>query len=199
MLISLGRSVKILRDGGVVAIPTDTVYGLAASMSNAIAVQKIFKIKGRPSSNPLVIQIADVSQAYEFIEIIPPGFEELIKKFWPGALTIVVPAKVELIPDIVRAGKMTAGFRIPNNTITCELLSEVGPLVVPSANLSNSPPATQPVEIEEIFGADFPILEGENVASGISSTVLEYYDDGWRILRQGAITSEEIASTILSR
>ena len=196
MYVDLKKAVSILEDGGVVVVPTDTVYGLAAKMSDEGGVRKIFELKGRPENKPLIIQISDVSQVYDIVEKIPPGFDDLTKIFWPGALTLVVPIKVDRVPDIVRAGKTTAGFRIPNNETTRKLLSEVGPLVVPSANISGRPAHIRSEDVEKDFGVEIPILEGENLACGIASTILEFHDAVWRVLRFGAITSEEISRVV---
>ncbi|MBT4445471.1 MAG: threonylcarbamoyl-AMP synthase [Waddliaceae bacterium] len=196
MIISLPQAASLIQNGEVVAVPTDTVYGLAADSSDDIAVAEIFKIKGRPEKNPLVTLLADVEQIYQFVNDIPPHFEELAHTFWPGPLTLVIPIDVETVSTTIRAGLETAGFRVPESTTTRLLIQKCGPLVAPSANLSGQLPATTPEELEDIFGKKFPTLPADVHMSGTPSTILCYHDNHWIITRQGAITSQDINNII---
>ena len=198
MIITLSRAAELLLQGEVVAIPTDTVYGLAALATDQAAVKKLFIIKGRPSSNPLVTLLASADQISLFADDLPLYFKELTSRFWPGGLTLALPVKKGSVLEIVRAGLSTAGFRVPNHDAVLALLEQTGPLVAPSANLSGEPPALTATEVESIFGDDFPILDGldlggRETGKGTPSTVLSFTQNKWAILRQGAISAEELA------
>lgn len=192
MNITLETAIQLLRSGEVIAIPTDTVYGLAADMHNPDAVDKIFTIKKRPNDRPLIILVHDIDQIIPFVESFPPHFYELATHFWPGALTLVIPIKSNTIHPTIRAGLATAGFRIPAHPVTLKLLQSVGPVVAPSANISNQPTSITPTQIEQYFGSDFPILKSEKSPQGIESTILCFDKNEWKITRQGAIIQEKI-------
>lgn len=191
MRIDLTEAIKRLSAGEVVGVPTETVYGLAASLSKQAAIQQIFSLKGRPANNPLIIHIADTSQLYPFVNNFPEGFEQLSKAFWPGPLTLILPIKPNIIFPIVTANLPTAGFRIPNHPLTKQLIKAIGPLVMPSANLSGRPSATLPEHVEDDFGADFPVLDGGACTKGLESTILAFNEDAWSILRQGSLAPED--------
>ncbi len=188
--LSLSEAVLALQEGEVVAVPTETVYGLAASLRHPEAIAHLFALKGRPLANPLIIHLADVSELEAYLSDRPPGFTPLAKAFWPGALTCVLPIHPERIPSLVRAGLPTAGFRIPSPLLTRSLLQATGPLVMPSANLSGRPSATCPEHVEEDFGSDFPVLDGGRCPKGVESTILFYQGVEWVILRLGALSPE---------
>jgi L-threonylcarbamoyladenylate synthase len=188
--ISLPEAIAQLKQGQVVAVPTETVYGLAASLSQPEAIQKIFTLKGRPQSNPLIIHASSIQQIEPFTLTFPPNFTALASSFWPGPMTLVIPIIPQAISPIARAGLLTAGFRIPSHELTLKLLQEIGPLVMPSANVSGHPSSTRPEHVEEDFGLSFPVLEGGCCSKGIESTILYYYEDQWVILRLGALEPE---------
>ena len=190
MRISISRAISELQSGQVVALPTETVYGLAACLNQPIAIEKIFALKGRPHANPLIIHLADINDIENYVSYFPPGFKSLAESFWPGPLTFILPIHVNLIPSIARANLSTAGFRIPSLELTRTLLRSTGPLVMPSANLSGRPSATRPEHIEEDFGKDFPILDGGICSKGVESTILFYRDDEWVIIRLGALVPD---------
>ncbi|MGM0440343.1 MAG: L-threonylcarbamoyladenylate synthase [Chlamydiota bacterium] len=192
MLIDAERAIELLQAGEVVAIPTDTVYGLAADNSNDEAVEKIFTLKGRPLSNPLVTLIADISQLEDYVVEVPPEVDKLAKQFWPGALTIALPARADKVSALVRAGMPTAGFRVPAHEGLRRLLWDFGPVVAPSANPSGEDPALQEEDLERYFGQDFPIFEGGRVRGGVPSTVIGYSEGCWKIYREGAVSSDEL-------
>lgn len=197
MRISLKQAIKRLLSGGVVALPTETVYGLAASMHNEMAISEIFRLKGRPSSNPLIIHLAAPQDVLSYVTKLPKGVEELMENFWPGALTLVMEAKEEKIFPCVRAGLATAAFRVPKNPLTGEILQATGPLVMPSANLSGRPSATKAAHVEEDFGLRFPVVEADAmVEAGLESTILVDQSGKWGVGRLGAIAAECFTSIL---
>ncbi|MBA3721067.1 MAG: threonylcarbamoyl-AMP synthase [Parachlamydiaceae bacterium] len=196
MIVNLDEAIQILLKGNVLAVPTETVYGLAASLNNPVAIEKIFALKGRPRSNPLIVHVANIDKIKSYAKSLPPYFEELAKAFWPGPLTLIIPIQTDLIPPLVRANLETAGFRIPHHSITLELLQAVGPLVMPSANISGKPSATSPIHVEEDFGVDFPVLNGGTCARGIESTILTYTNDQWMIARLGSLSPEDFQDVL---
>lgn len=193
MKISIKKAAELLKNGGVVAVPTETVYGLAASLENVEAIKKIFYLKKRPQDNPLIIHISSIQQMYQFVETLPSGFQGLAEHFWPGPLTLVIPTSKN-IPNCVRAGLDTAAFRMPNHKKALELIDLSGPLVMPSANLSGTPSSTKPEHIENDFGIDFPVIDGSPSLHGIESTILVLKDNKWELGRLGAISIEELES-----
>ncbi|NBW70568.1 MAG: threonylcarbamoyl-AMP synthase, partial [Bacteroidetes bacterium] len=129
--------IQRIKNGEVVAIPTETVYGLAAHAWNPVAINRVFSLKNRPSDNPLIIHIAHKDQLDEFIEELSPLHKELMNRFWPGPLTILFPANSKVL-SIVTAGLPTVALRMPNHPLTLELIRNTGPLVAPSANISGT-------------------------------------------------------------
>ncbi len=190
MRISLSQAISALQSGQVIAVPTETVYGLAASLGHLEAIERIFALKGRPLVNPLIIHVSDFQDIKEEVTHYPPGFEALAETFWPGSLTCILPINPSRVPYLVRAGLPTAGFRVPDLALTRTLLKATGPLVMPSANLSGRPSATRLEHVEEDFGKDFPVLEGGFCLKGVESTILLYQEPEWVIVRLGALAAE---------
>lgn len=195
MRISLEQAADLLRAGHVVAVPTETVYGLAACLDRPAAIEKIFALKRRPQENPLIIHVADRSAIDLYATDYPPNFELLAKSFWPGSLTVILPVNA-LVPSIVRAGLPTAGFRVPAHETTRTLLRKTGPLVMPSANFSGRPSATSPEHVEEDFGKNFPVLDGGKCPKGVESTILLYQENQWVVVRLGALPPEAFQSVL---
>ena len=191
MILSLAQAIAALQNGQVVGVPTETVYGLAARMQDAHAVQDIFRIKGRPLQNPLIIHIAHLKDLEPYVLEYPPQFYELAKAFWPGPLTCILPIRQETILSLIRAGLPTAGFRIPAHPLIRSLIESTGPLVIPSANLSGKPSSTQPAHIYEDLGEQFPVLDGGECVKGLESTILLYKEDQWIIIRLGSLAPED--------
>lgn len=189
MRITLDQAVQYLQSGQVVAVPTETVYGLAGSLAFPSAIEKIFALKGRPLVNPLIIHVAEKEEIDPFVSTYPPYFEELAKTFWPGPLTLILSVN-DSVPSLARAGLPTAGFRIPSHEVVRTLLKKTGPLVMPSANISGRPSSTTPDHIEQDFGLDFPLLDGGDFYQGVESTILLFEKERWAIVRQGAIPSD---------
>lgn len=196
MRISTEEAVRLLISGQVVALPTETVYGLAASLECSAAIDAIFQLKGRPANNPLIIHTSSIDAIIPFLGKLPSGFRALAEAFWPGPMTLVLPVKVAMIPVKVRANLPTAAFRIPQHPLVRRVLELTGPLVMPSANLSGKPSATAPEHVETDFGDFFPILDGGACKCGLESTILIYQDDRWKIIRQGSLAAEIFAPVL---
>lgn len=193
----LSEAADIIKRGGLVAFPTETVYGLGADSFNENAVKNIFKAKGRPSDNPLISHIADESELSLFAREVPETAKELIKNFWGGPLTIILKKK-QGIPDSVTAGLDTVAVRMPSHSIANALIKLSGtPIAAPSANLSGSPsPTTSKHCIDDLYGRVDMIIEGGSSMIGIESTVLDLSCEVPTILRPGEITPEDIESVI---
>jgi len=172
MLVTLENACERLKQGAVVAIPTETVYGLAASLSSLEAIKQVFALKGRPANNPLIIHVSDPSQVQLYTEELPKDFSVLAEAFWPGPMTLILSADKLQVPKIVRAGLDTVAFRVPDHSLALEVLSNIGPVVMPSANLSGSPSSTCSEHVCNDFGRDFPVLDGDRCLRGVESTIL---------------------------
>lgn len=191
MRISPQQACQELINGHVVAIPTETVYGLAASVEHPEAIRQIFTLKGRPLNNPLITHVADRSQIEPYVDSYPQKFTKLCDTFWPGPLTLVIPVKEEALSPLIRANLPTAAFRLPNHPMTQALIAQTGPLVMPSANVSGRPSATCPDHVEADFGIAFPVLDGASCRHGLESTILIWSGTEWIIGRLGAIAAQE--------
>lgn len=190
MRISLADAATLLLTSEVVAVPTETVYGLAACLNDFTAIQKIYTLKSRPPQNPLIIHVASSQQIHEYVEELPDSFEALAAAFWPGPLTLVLPVKSNKVLNIVTAGLKTAAFRVPRHSLTRKLLAMTGPLVMPSANLSGKPSSTSAEHVEKDFTLDFPVLDGGPSEEGLESTILIWDSKKWVIGRLGALDAD---------
>ena len=188
---------KILRNGGVVAIPTETVYGLAANALDGAAVSKIFEAKGRPQDNPLIVHIACMQSLYPLVKQVPQTALNLADAFWPGPLTIVLP-KTGLIPPEVSAGLDTVALRMPAHPIARAVIKAAGvPLAAPSANVSGSPsPTTARHVLEDLNGMIDAVVDGGKSTVGVESTVLSLVGETPRLLRPGGITPEQLEAVL---
>lgn len=182
---------KIIKNGGLVAIPTETVYGLAADGLNSKAIKKIFDAKNRPMDNPLILHISRIDEIYRLVKEVEKKHLEILSKLWPGPLTVILK-KSEIIPDEVSAGLDTVAIRMPKLDITrafiylCET-----PLAAPSANLSTKPSPTNAHDVfEDMDGRIDAIIDGGSSDIGIESTVLDLSQDVPKILRPGFYTKE---------
>ncbi|MBH5320545.1 threonylcarbamoyl-AMP synthase [Paenibacillus sp. GSMTC-2017] len=186
---------EMLRSGGLVAFPTETVYGLGADARNSEAVAGIFEAKGRPSDNPLIVHIADINQLGELVLPYPQLAKELMNRFWPGPLTIVLPVQPDKLSPLVTAGLSTVGIRMPDHSVSLELLrlSEC-PVAAPSANRSGRPSPTLAQHVlDDLDGRIDGIVDGGPTGVGLESTVVELEDERTlRILRPGGITEEAL-------
>lgn len=187
---------EILKSGGLVAMPTETVYGLAANAYNGVAVAKIFKAKGRPMDNPLIVHISGIEQIKDLVSVFPEKAKALAEHFWPGPLTIILP-KSERIPDEVSAGLPTVAVRFPAHPIAQALISKSMPLAAPSANLSGKPSPTTAAHVwDDMNGRIDAVLDGGACEVGVESTVITLATDIPRLLRPGGITLEELRAAI---
>ena len=191
------RAGEILRNGGLVAIPTETVYGLAANALDGRAVAKIFAAKGRPQDNPLIVHISELSQWDKLVSEIPQQALALAEAYWPGPLTIILP-KSDIIPDEVSAGLDTVAVRFPSMRTTRKIIDAAGvPLAAPSANLSGSPsPTCARHTMDDMQGRIEAVLDGGDCDFGVESTVITLAGDVPRLLRPGAITPDELRDVL---
>jgi L-threonylcarbamoyladenylate synthase len=187
----------LLRQGKLVAIPTETVYGLAANALDAGAVTKIFIAKNRPQFNPLIVHCASAEQAFSYAQNIPEESRELAEKYWPGPLTLILRKK-DIIPDIVTAGHEWVGLRVPQHPITLKLLSTINfPLAAPSANPSGYvSPTTAEHVAEGLDGKIDYILNGGPCNVGVESTIVSFSTNPPTLLRHGGIPLEKIKTFI---
>ncbi len=194
---SLSRAAEIIKAGGVVAFPTETVYGLGADVFNPLAVARIFEIKRRPHFDPLIIHIARLSDLRRVVTGVTPMARKLIDRFWPGPLTVVLSKKEE-VPEIVTAGLGTAAVRMPDHPLASRLIREAGcPLAAPSANPFGyvSPTTAEHVRAQLGDRVDL-ILDGGPCEVGVESTILSLVEERPVLLRPGGIPLEEIESVI---
>jgi len=188
---AIGRAAERLRQGGLVAFPTETVYGLGADALNRDAVRRIFAAKGRPATDPLIVHIADVESAGALTARLPPVVHALATRFWPGPLTLVLPRSAQ-VPDEVTAGLATVAIRVPAHPIARALMAAAClPIAAPSANLFSRPsPTTAAHVLEDLDDLIDILLDGGPTTVGVESTVLDVSDDVPVILRPGAVTRE---------
>jgi L-threonylcarbamoyladenylate synthase len=189
------RAAELLRAGEVVALPTETVYGLAANALDEQTVAKIFQIKGRPAHNPIIVHVASLEMARCCVKEFPATAEKLAKSFWPGPLTLVLPRAKE-IPEIVAAGGATVGIRWPSHPFIQAVIRECGfPLAAPSANLSGCVSPTNAEHVRQQLGSKIPlIVDGGQSQVGIESTVLDLTVNPPKVLRPGMIHAESLAA-----
>ena len=190
----IDEAAAILSQGGLVAFATETVYGLGAVATDALAVARIFEAKGRPSFNPLIVHVAGIDHARTFTTAWTETAQRLAERFWPGPLTLIVP-KTSAIPDIVTAGGPSVGLRVPSPNVARALIARVGaPLAAPSANRSNriSPTCAAHV-LTDLDGRIDLILDSGPTTVGLESTVLDLTTTPARVLRPGPIGWSELA------
>jgi L-threonylcarbamoyladenylate synthase len=188
----IAAAADILRAGGLVAVPTETVYGLAARADDGAAVACIYAAKGRPSFNPLIVHVADVVQA-ETLAVFSPLAHALADAFWPGPLTLVLPRRSDApVASLVTAGLETIALRCPAHPVMQALVRAVGPLAAPSANASGRISPTRASHVLESL--DVPVIDAGPCAAGVESTIVAVEAGGWRLLRPGALAVEAIAA-----
>jgi L-threonylcarbamoyladenylate synthase len=176
----LQRAAQLIRGGGVLAFPTDTVYGLGAAADDEVAQKRIYHIKGRPVGMPLILLVAAESQLENFVHV-DSRAEAMMRRWWPGPLTLILHAK----------GGGTLGVRIPNHTVALALLRTTGPLMTTSANLHGNEPAMNPEDAQSLPGV-MAVLDGGVAPGGVASTVLDLTGPEPHVLREGAIPAPEI-------
>lgn len=188
---------EIIKDGGLVAFPTETVYGLGASALDKVAAEKIYAAKGRPSDNPLIAHISDGSMLDSLVREVPPVAEKLMELFWPGPMTLIFK-KSEVIPDETTGGLDTVAIRMPDHPIALALIKEAGvSIAAPSANLSGKPsPTLGEHVIDDMKGRIDMIIDGGMVGMGLESTIIDVTVNPPMILRPGFITKEKLDEVI---
>jgi len=193
----LGIAAEALKQGEIVAFPTETVYGLGANALDPAAVEKIFKAKGRPSDNPLIVHIADKEKVYELTNNIPEKATKLMDKLWPGPLTLVFE-KNSIIPEIITAGLNTVAIRMPEHPVARELIRLAAiPVAAPSANVSGKPSTTTAQHVlEDLDGKIEIVIDAGSSRVGLESTVLDVTVDPPMLLRPGGITPKQIEDII---
>ena len=193
MRVSLEQAIAELKKGEVVAIPTETVYGLAADATNDAALKKIFATKQRPADHPLIVHISDISQVADWVTDFPQLAAKLARAYWPGALTLVLPAKPH-VSKVVRGDEPTVALRVPKHPLALALLKQSGlSVAAPSANLFTQLSPTTAAHVEAGLGAVIPVLDGGACTVGIESTIVSVSADGqWQLLRPGMISEAEI-------
>ena len=191
------KAVALLIDEQLVAIPTETVYGLAGNIFSEKAIKSIFSTKKRPFFNPLIVHIPSIASLSDIVTHVPEKAKLLAAAFWPGSLTLVLK-KSNKIPDLITAGKDTVAVRVPNHPVTLELLKQLPfPLAAPSANPFGSISPTKPTHVENYFKNDIQmVLDGGSCANGIESTIIGFENDEPIIYRLGALPVEDIEAII---
>lgn len=185
----------ILENGEAVVLPTETVYGLFAQALNEEAVNRVYQLKQRPRDKAMNLNVSNLNDIYFFSQNTPFFLEKLYNRFMPGPLTIILKANKN-VPFWVNSGLDTVGFRLPNHEQTLRLIAETGPLIGPSANVSGQESGKKFSDIQAQFSVDLPGIEDDQALTGIDSTILDLSGQKARILRQGAISREEIQKAI---
>lgn len=193
----MARAAAILRAGGLVAIPTETVYGLGTDGLNPAAVENIFRAKGRPQDNPLILHVPDDTWLERYCQNIPETAYVLTKRFWPGPLTLILPRK-PAVPDVVTAGLDTVGMRCPDHPLTRAIIAAAGiPVAAPSANTSGKPsPTTAAHVLDDMDGKIDAVVDGGPCAVGVESTIVDLTCTPPRLLRPGGVTLEQLRETL---
>ena len=191
------KAAAILRAGGLVAIPTETVYGLGADGLNPAAVENIFRAKGRPQDNPLILHVPDDTWLVRYCQDIPETAYVLTKRFWPGPLTLILPRK-PAVPDVVTAGLDTVGMRCPDHPLTRAIIAAAGvPVAAPSANTSGKPsPTTAAHVLDDMGGKIDAVVDGGPCAVGVESTIVDLTCTPPRLLRPGGVTLEQLREVL---
>jgi L-threonylcarbamoyladenylate synthase len=196
-LFDIRQAAQIIQEGGLVAFPTETVYGLGADALNPLAVARIFEVKNRPSFDPLIVHVADTRQAEMLVQKIPAPALRLMEKFWPGPLTLVL-SKAATVPDIVTSSLPTVAIRVPNHEMALQLIRECGrPIAAPSANLFGEVSPTTAAHVRQSLGDKVDlILDGGPCSVGVESTVLSFAESKPTLLRPGGVSLEEIQALV---
>ncbi len=193
----LQEAIKILESGGIIGIPTETVYGLAACINQPLAIHKVFELKNRPKDHPLIVHIGDFQDLKKYTRDVPSYVDVLIHKFWPGPLTFILK-KTDEISDLITAGQDSVAVRMPNHPVTLELLKNLdAPLVAPSANKFMQVSPTSPGHVHEGLGEDLFVLDGGECVVGIESTIIDARNpDEIIILRPGMINLDDLEGAL---
>ena len=193
----ISEAAEILKQGGLVAFPTETVYGLGGNGLDKEAAKKIYAAKGRPSDNPLILHVSSIEEVYPLVKALPEKAKKLMEAFWPGPLTLVLP-KSDIVPKESTGGLETVALRFPENALTLDLIRACGfPIAGPSANLSGRPSPTEAAHVlEDLGGRIEGILEDGAVGIGVESTIVDLSENCPTLLRPGAITIEDLEEVL---
>ena len=193
----ISEAAEILKGGGLVAFPTETVYGLGGNGLDKEAAKKIYAAKGRPSDNPLILHVSSIEEVYPLVKALPEKAKKLMEAFWPGPLTLVLP-KSDIVPKESTGGLETVALRSPENALTLDLIRACGfPIAGPSANLSGRPSPTEASHVfEDLGGRIEGILEDGAVGIGVESTIVDLSENCPTLLRPGAITIEDLEEVL---
>lgn len=190
------QAAELLKREELVAFPTETVYGLGAGVFYPRAVQKIYQVKGRMLANPLLVHVSSVEQISELVTAIPDSARLLMDRFWPGPLSIILPAR-DNVPEIVRGGKNSVGLRMPDHPVALELIARAGPLAAPSANLSGRPSPVSARHVQaDLDGKIAAVLDAGPTGVGLESTLIDLSKPEYKILRRGGIAVEDIENVL---
>ena len=193
----ISEAAEILKGGGLVAFPTETVYGLGGNGLDKEAAKKIYAAKGRPSDNPLILHVSSIEEVYPLVKALPEKAKKLMEAFWPGPLTLVLP-KSDIVPKESTGGLETVALRSPENALTLNLIRACGfPIAGPSANISGRPSPTEASHVfEDLGGRIEGILEDGAVGIGVESTIVDLSENCLTLLRPGAITIEDLEEVL---
>lgn len=188
------KAASVIRSGGTVAFPTETVYGLGCDAFNADACRKIFQIKGRPADNPLIVHISSLRALNELCDTVPKSVELILEKIWPGPITMLLP-KSDRVPEAVTAGLPTVAVRMPAHPVALALVDESGtPIAAPSANISGRPSPTKPEHVvNDLWGKVDLVLDGGPTFFGVESTIVKVDGNAATVLRPGPFTTEDLS------
>ncbi len=194
---AIKKAADIIKSGGVVGVPTETVYGLGANALDSDAVGKIFEAKGRPKDNPMIVHVSCMEEIKPLVKEIPESAKLLAKKFWPGPLTIIMK-KTDLVPSVTSGNLDTVAIRMPSHKVMREIIKKSGcPIAAPSANLSGSPSPTNAKYVFDDMNGKIPlIIDGGESNVGLESTVITLAGDKPRLLRPGGVTAEELREVL---
>ncbi|MFQ3648670.1 MAG: L-threonylcarbamoyladenylate synthase [Anaerolineae bacterium] len=193
---TITRAAQVIQAGGLVAFPTETVYGLGAHALNAEAVARIFHAKQRPTTDPLIVHLADAADLPPLVRAVPPIVDTLAARFWPGPLTLVLPRSAQ-VPDLVTAGQPTVAVRVPSHPVAQALIRAAGPLAAPSANRFSRPsPTTADHVLADLAGRVDVVLDGGAAAIGVESTILDLTSDPPAVLRPGGVPVEALRALL---
>lgn len=189
--VAYTHAIDVLTHGGLVAFPTDTIYGLATMLTDADVVDRLYIAKGRSTERVIAILIGKVSDMYQFVEGVTDKTERLIERFWPGPLTIIMKSRATLPENLAPAGQV--GVRMPNHPVALRLLREAGPLAVTSASLTGRPFASTAQEVlDQLKGRIHLVLDGGPTPGYIPSTIVDFTNKQAEVLREGPISRQEI-------
>ena len=196
--VIIKQAAEFIRAGELLAFPTETVYGLGAGAMQAAAVEKVFLAKGRPADHPLLVHISRLEQLEMLVADIPGVARQLMERFWPGPLSIILPAG-PLVPEIVRGGKIGVGLRMPSHPVSIAVIDAAGPIAAPSANLYGRPSPTSADHVrQDLDGRIAAVLDAGETGTGLESTIIDLCA-GFKILRRGGVAVEEIEELLGQR